>query len=101
MTTLREFQEANDARSRESFRSAGWNPLEWAGALAGEVGELANLLKKMRRGETVNMADVADEIGDVLPYLAHVATACGLDLEQCVTRKWNRVSVRVGSDRRL
>jgi NTP pyrophosphatase (non-canonical NTP hydrolase) len=78
-----------------------WTPLEWAGALAGEVGELANLLKKDRRGEEVDWQQVKKEIADAFIYLDLCAAACGVELEQAVREKFNEVSERVHSPHRL
>lgn len=51
--------------------------------LAGEAGEFANLVKKMTaHGHPFDPDALADELGDVLWYLAEAATASGLDLEQ-------------------
>lgn len=51
-------------------------------ALCGEVGELANLIKKVAwHGTVLDPARVQDELGDVLWYLADLATHYGLDLE--------------------
>jgi NTP pyrophosphatase (non-canonical NTP hydrolase) len=51
--------------------------------LAGEAGEFANLVKKMTaHGHPLDPAALADELGDVLWYLAEAATASGLDLEE-------------------
>ncbi len=50
--------------------------------LAGEAGEFANLVKKMTaHGHPFDQEALADELGDVLWYLAEAATASGLDLE--------------------
>lgn len=49
--------------------------------LAGEAGEFANLVKKMTaHGHPLDVEALADELGDVLWYLAEAASACGLDL---------------------
>lgn len=49
--------------------------------LAGEAGEFANLVKKMTaHGHPFDSAALADELGDVLWYLAEAATAAQLDL---------------------
>ena len=49
--------------------------------LAGEAGEFANLVKKMTaHGHPCDPLALADELGDVLWYLAEAATAAGLDL---------------------
>jgi NTP pyrophosphatase (non-canonical NTP hydrolase) len=49
--------------------------------LAGEAGEFANLVKKMTaHGHPITADELADELGDVLWYLAEAVTACGLKL---------------------
>jgi len=50
-------------------------------ALAGEVGELANLLKKRQRGDAVQdfAFKVAKEIGDIENYLSLLATSMGVN----------------------
>ncbi len=47
---FREFQSTNALRCEERFhRVKDWTPQDWALAMAGEVGELCNLLKKVKR----------------------------------------------------
>ena len=49
--------------------------------LAGEAGEFANIIKKMTaHGHPISPEELADELGDVLWYLAEAATACRLSL---------------------
>lgn len=49
--------------------------------LAGEAGEFANIIKKMTaHGHPISAQQLADELGDVLWYVAEAATACGLQL---------------------
>ncbi len=49
--------------------------------LAGEAGEFANIVKKLTaHGHEIPPATLADELGDVLWYLAEAATTCGLSL---------------------
>ena len=64
-------------------------------ALAGEVGEVANLVKKVRsvvygRGD-LRLDDVrqelAEEIADVFTYLLTIAGLLGLDLEKTYLQK--------------
>jgi NTP pyrophosphatase (non-canonical NTP hydrolase) len=56
-------------------------------ALAGEVGELANLVKKIERG-SLQMRDakvrhaMAMELTDVFTYVLNLAYCLGIDLEQ-------------------
>lgn len=49
--------------------------------LAGEAGEFANLIKKLTaHGHEITFDILADELGDVMWYVAEAATACGLSL---------------------
>lgn len=76
-----------------------WTPLEWIGAVVGELGELANNLKKIKRGDVTAeemQQKVADELADVQTYLDLLAFQCGIDLGKATIRKWNEVSKRVG-----
>jgi NTP pyrophosphatase (non-canonical NTP hydrolase) len=66
-------------------------------ALTGEVGETANLLKKLRRGDSVSMRDVADELADVQIYLDLLAAHLGVDLEHATISKFNEVSRKKGA----
>ncbi len=90
----------NDIRPLEE-----WSPLEWGGSLAGEVGELCNMLKKVRRGTMkltkVNRKKIAEEIADVLSYLPLVAESVGVDMEEAVIDKFNKVSKKWQSKARL
>ncbi len=50
--------------------------------LAGEAGEFANLVKKLTaHGHDISPETLADELGDVLWYVAEAATACNLHME--------------------
>ena len=49
--------------------------------LAGEAGEFANMVKKLTaHGHDIPRTELADELGDVLWYIAEAASACGLHL---------------------
>lgn len=51
--------------------------------LNGEAGEVADLLKKqMGHGHTVTREEYVKELGDVLWYVAEVATLLGVDLDE-------------------
>jgi len=93
-----EFQRVNQIRCEKGFKSAvsDWNALEWAGALCGEAGELANLCKKLRRGEHVDIMDLSDEIADVFTYLDLLATSLGISTGAAIASKFNRVSAKRG-----
>lgn len=100
--TFEALRVANVTRCEQSFHSLSrWNPLEWAGAAAGEMGEAANLCKKLRRGEDIPVADIGDEIADTVIYLDLLAARLGMNLAACIKRKFNVVSDRVGSEVKL
>lgn len=83
-----------------------WSLSQWSNATCGEMGEAANLIKKIERGD-VDLNDpgirdmLGDELCDILTYLDLLAHRAGIDLAAATRRKWNAVSVRVGSPVRL
>lgn len=90
-----------------------WTAADWSNALAGEVGELCNVIKKVRRHESgastgYNTPDmdalqdmIRDEIADVFLYLDLVAYYFGMSLPECIVPKFNRVSEAQGFPERL
>lgn len=78
----------------------GWNVAEWGNALAGETGELCNILKKMIRQapgdppieKLTEMA--AEEAADVLIYLDLLCAKMDVSLADAVINKFNAVSTR-------
>jgi NTP pyrophosphatase (non-canonical NTP hydrolase) len=90
-----------------------WSVAEWFTAMAGEVGEAGNLIKKIFRGDfgipgrdptTWDLGlklNVAKELADVAIYLDLLAHRCGINLGQAVMEKWNEVSERVGAPIRI
>jgi NTP pyrophosphatase (non-canonical NTP hydrolase) len=72
-----------------------WTPNDWFTAMAGELGEAGNVLKKIRRGDfTMDEArhKVAQELADVVIYLDMLAHACGINLGQAVMDTFNAKS---------
>lgn len=96
-------RETNVRRCLDAFKQSldDWSLLEWAGAAAGEVGELANLCKKLRRGEDVPLREIGYEAADAVIYLDLLCAAAGIDLGAMVREKFNVVSDRRGSEVRL
>jgi NTP pyrophosphatase (non-canonical NTP hydrolase) len=95
---FKDLRENNVKRSETSFYAVdSWSPTDWATALAGEVGELCNLIKKMRRGDAIPLQSVSDEIADVAIYLDLLAARLGINLEEAVVKKFNEVSEKIGS----
>lgn len=88
-----------------------WSLSDWATALAGEVGELCNVVKKLNRerdglpGNKIGGSDLRaaleKECADVYLYLDLFCAAAGLDLASAVKAKFNEVSERVGFPERL
>ncbi len=78
-----------------------WSLGEWVTAVTGELGELANLIKKVRRGDLKlddARPELAKELADVACYLDILALQCGVDLGDAVVNKFNEVSKRIGVD---
>lgn len=81
-----------------------WTPAHWMQATVGELGELANLLKKVDRGDfglDEVLPDVRRELADVQTYLDILALKLGVDLGAATIDKFNEVSERIGSHVRL
>ena len=89
-----------------------WSLADWSNALCGEAGELANVIKKIRRQETgaVNQGDPSMaalkaaaglELADVVIYADLLAHQLGVDLETVVKAKFNKVSEKYGFPERL
>lgn len=93
------FKNAKGGIAHSIPNGSDWSPLEWVGAVVGELGELSNILKKVKRGdvsaEEVQQA-VANELADVQTYLDILAFQCGVDLSEATMAKFNAVSERVG-----
>jgi len=85
------------AHSKED--GSDWSDSDWLQAVVGEIGEYANLRKKLQRGDmTAEEAKplLADELADVVIYLDILAYRLGIDLGSSVMRKWNKTSEKVG-----
>lgn len=63
--------------------------------LAGEVGEVCEKVKKhIRDGRDLDREDLKKELGDVLWYLAAVATDLGIDLNDVATTNYHKLKSR-------
>lgn len=104
----------NIKRCEESFHGLyAWTPTDWACAMAGEMGEACNIIKKMRRlveegcpwdivlRDRTEVHKAADELADVVIYADLLAARMGTTLKEAIIRKFNEVSERVGSPRWL
>ena len=73
-----EYQKKAFTTAKETSKNLNYMAL----GLAGEAGEVANKVKKvMRDGTEVPLADIMSELGDVLWYVAGMATVLGISLE--------------------
>ena len=83
-----------------------WSLSDWMTATAGELGEAANVIKKLNRvrdgipgnTETVEQLQrmLADELADTFIYLDLLAQSQGIVLAQAVADKFYRTSVKIG-----
>jgi len=102
--TFSRLREANRARQADFIAngaSADWSTAEWLMALIGEVGELANFMKKDLRDGTHHYLDIMKELADIQVYLDLLADSLEVNLELATIDKFNEVSERIGSRVRL
>lgn len=77
-----------------------WSLGEWCNAVTGELGEAANLIKKIHRGDLTleeGREALGKELADIVTYLDILAMRAGVDLGEATIDKFNEVSLRVGS----
>lgn len=101
---LPEFKNKHGAPAHSEPNGSDWSVAQWLQAVVGELGEYANLQKKVERGDlTAEEARplLADEIADVVIYLDILAFRQGINLGEAIMHKWNRTSERVNSNIRL
>jgi NTP pyrophosphatase (non-canonical NTP hydrolase) len=113
--SLQELRYANVARAEKWHDGAEpWSLADWSNALAGEVGEACNVVKKIRRLETGTpksrpderdrhrlVSMLAGELADTMIYLDLLAHAAGVDLGCAVRDKFNHTSEAFGFEDRL
>ncbi len=100
----------NVERAREGFKCYDNQPLTyWTTAVAGEVGELCNMIKKLQRVEKggmdggssytakdINKEMLQEEIGGIVIYLDLLASLLDIDLEEAVLETFNQKSRQMG-----
>jgi NTP pyrophosphatase (non-canonical NTP hydrolase) len=108
--TFGQFSQANRDRceSREGFNHplSGWSESDWMTALMGEVGEAANIVKKLNRvrdgipGNKLSEPELRDalrkELGDVFVYLDLMAQYCGFNIADAAVEVFNAKSRQIG-----
>jgi NTP pyrophosphatase (non-canonical NTP hydrolase) len=107
---FKDFSAFNKRRceSPKGFNHAldSWSVSDWLTATCGELGEAANVIKKLNRvrdgipGNTETpeqlTAQLGEEIADTFIYLDLLAQRCGLSLEAVVIDKFNKTSAKIG-----
>ena len=107
---LKTFSKANRTRCEhpEGFNHplATWTLSDWFTATMGELGEAANVAKKLNRvrdgikGNSESPQQLrnmlADELADTFIYLDLLAQSEGINLEDAVRDKLNRTSRKIG-----
>jgi NTP pyrophosphatase (non-canonical NTP hydrolase) len=106
--TFAEFTKGNKLRSVECFKRAVEPDSVQAFAIgaAEEVGEVMGKVRALlgytaRKVGTVTPEDLGDEVADAVHYLDLLVECYGLRMEDCLQRKFNKVSERSGSSFRF
>jgi NTP pyrophosphatase (non-canonical NTP hydrolase) len=99
--TFAAFQHLNRQRCDEAFTHGveDWPIQNWALAIAGEAGELCNLIKKIIRGDfTVEEKrdEIIEELADVITYCDLAMSRMGVATDDSLLRKFDKVSERRG-----
>ena len=108
--TFGQFSEANRKRceSSQGFNHplAGWSASDWMTATLGELGEAANVVKKLNRvrdGVPGNKRtpdelrdDLRKELGDVFVYLDLMAQSLGFNIADAAVEVFNAKSTEIG-----
>lgn len=94
--TLGQIRQANLARQDE-YQYAAEKPTQlfWATAIAGEVGELCNFIKKEFRDGVDNQKAIEKELADILTYLDLLAASRNINLASVYAEKFNAVSEKL------
>lgn len=77
------FRNARGEPAHARADGADWSLASWSNATLGELGEAANLVKKLQRGDMTleaARAAIGDEIADAMTYLDIFAAQAGVDL---------------------
>lgn len=101
----------SEAENGFNHKLEDWSLSDWTTALCGEVGELANIVKKLNRArdgipgnketEEELREALEDEIADVFLYLDLIAQREGINLELAIVAKFNATSRKIGAPHRL
>ena len=87
---------AKTARAHYSFDDSRHGRIAVASmGLAGETGELVDMLKKwVGHGHELNLTEVEKELGDILWYISEIATTLDLRLDQVAAKNMDKLAAR-------
>lgn len=102
--TFKQFQDACEIRHQEQLQKFGldhgenWSVNDWIVAVTGELGELANIAKKVRRKD-FPIEQVREELGkewaDIIAYMFYLAKKLEIDPATVVINKFDEIGVRL------
>lgn len=95
---LPHFKNKKGKKAHSKKDGSDWIPAQWLQAVAGELGEYANLRKKYERGDITKKefdAEARKELADITCYLDILAFQLKIDLGEAVREKFNEVSKRI------
>jgi len=112
---LQTFRAVNVDRAINGFNCYQNQPLTyWTTALAGEVGELCNMIKKLQRvenggidgGSSYKACDITkkmlqEEIGGIAIYLDLLASLLDIELEEAIQSTFNNKSEQLNFTQRI
>lgn len=98
MGDISSLQDATDSWRRQSFPPEHITAMMETMGVCEEAGELAHAVLKMEQGirgtADKHLMEAADALGDIVIYACGVASALGLDFENCIQQAWVQVSKR-------
>lgn len=98
---LPQFKNSKGEPAHSKEDGSDWTLGEWMNAVTGELGEAANIIKKVKRGDlSLEEAKplIAKEFADIITYLDITALQVGINLDEAVIEKFNEISRRVQSN---
>lgn len=87
-----------NAKGEDHRNGSPWSLADWMVATFGELGEAANVMKKVRRGDfSLNEArdKLAQEFSDVVIYMDLMASEMGINLGEAVLKTFNAKSTQL------
>jgi len=97
LARLPEFKNRKGRPAHSMKDGSDWKLSAWSNAVLGELGEAANLIKKIERGDLSleeARGDLGKELADVQVYLDILAFRAGVNLGDATIQKFTEVSLR-------